>query len=94
MTTFFFSFFEGIEDPTTTQRGPSLAHQQNAIEMASRWRADDDQTLNAGLVFLGIGTRIAQKPYIFVIFQGGGGGGGGGGGVGTPYLDLCMLHFF
>ena len=31
------------------------------------WRADDGPTLNAGL---GILTNIANKPYIFVIFQG------------------------
>ena len=28
--------------------------------------------------FQGIRTRIAEKPYIFLIFQRGGGGGGGG----------------
>ena len=45
--------------------------------MAFRWRADNGQTLNTGLVaaiFQGIWTCIARKPYIFVIFQGGGGG--------------------
>ena len=44
--------------------------------MAFRWRANDGPTLNAGLVatiFQGIRTYIAQKSYIFVIFQGGGG---------------------
>ena len=45
--------------------------------MAFRWRADDGQSLNAGLgsfvIFQGIRTSIAKKPYIFVIFQGGGG---------------------
>ena len=53
--------------------GPSSARQRNAIEMAFRWRADDGPTLNASLVALcqGIRTSIAQKPYIFVIFQGG-----------------------
>ena len=46
------------------------------------WHADDGPKLNAGLVaviFWGIRTGIARKPYIFVIFQGGGGGGGGSG---------------
>ena len=41
--------------------------------MPFRWRADDGQTLNAGLVvcdFQGIRTNIAKEPYIFVIFQG------------------------
>ena len=45
--------------------------------MAFRWRADDDPTLNAGLVallfFQWIRTSIAKKPYIFCDFQGGGG---------------------
>ena len=39
--------------------------------------------------FQGIGTSIARKPYIFVIFQG-----GGGGGVRPPLsppLDLLMI---
>ena len=45
--------------------------------MAFRWRADDGQTLNAGLIaviFQGIRTCIAKNPYILVIFQGGGSG--------------------
>ena len=51
--------------------------------MAFLWRADDGPTLNAGwlgsfVIFQGIQTSIAKKPYIFVIFQGGGGGGGSG----------------
>ena len=44
--------------------------------MAFRWRANDGQTLNAGLValnFQGIRTSIAKKSYIFVIIRGGGG---------------------
>ena len=47
--------------------------------MAFRWRADDGPTLNGWLgsfvIFQGIWTSIAKKPYIFVIFRGGGGGG-------------------
>ena len=39
--------------------------------------ADDGPTLNAGLeaqdvIFQGVRTSIAKKPYIFVVFQGGG----------------------
>ena len=44
--------------------------------MAFRWRADDDPTLNAGLVaviFQGIRTSIAKEPYIFCNFLGGSG---------------------
>ena len=51
---FYFIFFndKGIEDPNTAINGPSLARQQNAIEKAFRWRADDGPTLIAGLVAL------------------------------------------
>ena len=48
--------------------------------MAFRWRADAaGPSLNARItvIFQGIRTRIAEKPYIFVIYRGGGGGGGG-----------------
>ena len=49
---------KGKEDLNTTKSGPSLAHQRNAIKMAFqikmafRWRADDDPTLDTGLVAL------------------------------------------
>ena len=49
---FFFLADEGWEDPNTTISGPSSARQQNAIEMAFRWHADNDPPLNAGLVAL------------------------------------------
>ena len=45
-------FYEGRKDPNTTISGPSTACQRNAILMAFRWLADDDLTLNAGLVAL------------------------------------------
>ena len=60
--------------PNNTISGPSSARQRNAILMVFRWHADDDLTLNSGLValsFKGIRTSFAKKPYIFVIFQGG-----------------------
>ena len=51
--------------------------------MVLRWRADDNPTLNniecwlsIFVIFQGILTSIAKKPYIFVIFRGWGGGGG------------------
>ena len=40
------------EDRNATKSGPSSARQQNAIEMAFRWRADNGPQLNAGLVAL------------------------------------------
>ena len=62
----FFLVYEGREDSKTT-RGPSSA----ASETAFRWWADGGPTLNAGLVFQGIRTSIAKKPYIFCDFSGG-----------------------
>ena len=44
LTTIFFPFFK--------KNGPSSTRQQNAIDMAFRWRADDGSPLNAGLVAL------------------------------------------
>ena len=48
----FFLVDEGIEDINITINGPSSAHQQNAIEMAFCWWADNGPKLNAGLVAL------------------------------------------
>ena len=48
----FFLVEEGIKDPNIIINGPPSARQRNAIHMASRWRADDGPTLNAGLVAL------------------------------------------
>ena len=71
---YFFSWW-GIEDPNIPINGPPLVRQQNAIEMAFRWRADAGPTLNAGLValwfFQGILTSIAKNPYILWFFKGG-----------------------
>ena len=41
---------EARKVPNNTISWPPSARQQNAIEMAFRWRADDGPTLNAGLV--------------------------------------------
>ena len=77
LITFFCLFFlvdEGIEDLNTAINGPSLAHKRNTIEMAFRWRADDGQTLNAGLVALWFFRGPAETLY-FCDFSGVGGGG-------------------
>ena len=78
---FYFIFLvnEGFEDPNITKSGPSSARQRNA---------DDGQTLNDSLVALcqGIRTSIAQKPYIFVIFQR-----GPGPPVLPPWIRTCFL---
>ena len=44
------------------------------------------------MIFQGIWTSIAKKPYIFVIFQGGGGAGAQGPDPVPPPLNMCMYH--
>ena len=65
----------GIEDPNSRYKWATIGPASE--EIAFRWRANDGPTLKAGLValcdFQGIWTSIANKPYIFVIFQGGSG---------------------
>ena len=48
---------------------------QVEIEMAFPWRADNDSTLNSGLVFRGSGPVLLRNPNIFVIIQKGAGSG-------------------
>ena len=61
--------------PNTTKIGPSSARQRNANLMAFRW-PNIECWLGSFVIFQGIRTSFAKKPYIFVIFQMGGGGGG------------------
>ena len=46
----------------------------DGLQIACRWRTDDSPTLNAGsfVIYQGIKTCIARKPFIFVIFEEGG----------------------
>ena len=66
----FFSFFLWLmrEDRIIIPlKRPSSAHQPNISYMAFRWRADDCQTLNAGLVlceFYGIQTSIELRARL------------------------------
>ena len=61
----------------TTKQRPNLFFKYNykwaIIGLTFHWWADDCPTLNAGFVakwfFQGIRTSVANKPYIFVIFQ-------------------------
>ena len=48
----FFLVDKGIEDTKTFINGPSSARQQNTIDMALCWWADDGPTLNVSLVAL------------------------------------------
>ena len=54
-----------------------LPAKRHLNEMAFRWRADDGPTVNADwcfVIFQGIHTSIAKKPYILVIFRWAGSG--------------------
>ena len=44
------------------------------------------------MIFQGVRTSFAKKPFVFVIFQGGGGGGGGGSGPPVHPLDRHMHY--
>ena len=70
---------EGSEDPTTIKSGSSSADSKTPlklrIEMAFHLWPDNGTKLNAGLVayfviFQGIRTSYAKKPYRFVISGG------------------------
>ena len=83
MTTFIYLFLfyflclvnEGREDPHTAISGTSSARRRNAVYMASRWRADDGPTLNAGLIALWFSGDLDRCCFealcFFVILQGG-----------------------
>ena len=43
---------EGRVDPNTTKSGPLSAHQRNTIFMAVLWQADNEPTMNTGIVAL------------------------------------------
>ena len=52
LTTLFIFLDDRREDPNTTISGPSSACQQNTIEMAFRWLADNGPLLNTGFLAL------------------------------------------
>ena len=87
----FFKADQGREDQNITKSRPLMVCRErplNDLSLAGfRWRADDGPTLNAGLVFQGIQTSIAKKPYTFVIFQG-----WGSPDPPVPPLDPGMIH--
>ena len=78
LTTFFVLFCEGREDPNSTKTG----HHQPASETPFKW-PNNECWLGSFVIFQGIGTSIAKKPYICVIFQ-------RGGGVWTPCHPLWI----
>ena len=53
---------------------PAKRHLNGVLLAGRRW-PNNECWLGSFVIFQGIGTIIAKKTYIFVIFQGGGGGG-------------------
>ena len=54
--------------------GPTAKH--HGILLVGRWWPKIECWLGSFVIFQGIRTSIAKKPYVFVIFFSGGGGGG------------------
>ena len=76
-TLFFFSLMQGRRIKNTTISQPSN---------------DFEYWLRSFVIFKGIRTCIAKKPYIFLWFSGLGGGGGGGG-VKIENKKKCFLVY-
>ena len=68
--------------------GPPAKPHLNGISLVSRWWPNIECWLGSFVIFQGIGTSFAKKPYIFVIFQ------GGGGGVWTPCPPLWIRPWY
>ena len=83
----FDGFYEGREDPNSNISGLTPIRERNAIQMAFRWRAEDGQILNAGLVALSFfsGSRTVLRNPIFYFSR-------GGGGVRTPCPPSGSAH--
>ena len=55
--------------------GPPAKRHLNGVSLACQWWPYIECSLGSFVIFKGIQTSFAKKPYIFVIFQGGGGSG-------------------
>ena len=64
--------------------GPPADRHLNGVSLAFLWWLNIECWPGSFVIFQGIWTRIAKKPYIFVIFQ------RGGGGVRTPGPPMQM----
>ena len=53
--------------------GPAEERHLNGVSLAGRWWPNIESLLGSCVILQGIRTSIVQKPYIFVIFQGGSG---------------------
>ena len=71
------SNFKNVFFPNTAKFGhhrPASRRHLNGVSLAERWWPNIECWLGSFVIFQGIRTSIAKKPFIFVIFQGGGGG--------------------
>ena len=84
---FFFLYNEGWEKYHHKRaiNGPPAKRHLNGVSLACWWWPNIERWLGSLVIFQGIWTRIAKKPYIFVIFQ-------GGGGVRTPVPPSGSVH--
>ena len=53
--------------------GRAAERHLNGVSLAGRWWPNIESLLGSCVILQGIRTSIVQKPYIFVIFQGGSG---------------------
>ena len=65
--------------------GPAAERHLNGVSLAGRWLPNIESLLGSCVILQGIRNSIVQKPYIFVIFQ------GGGSGPPVPPLDPHMF---
>ena len=72
--TFFFLVDKGRKDPKYHFKrviiGPPAKHHLNGVSLACRFLTKIECWLDSFVIFQGIRTITAKKPYIFVIFQG------------------------
>ena len=73
-----------IQIPLIAIIGPPAKGHLNGVSLACWWWPNIECWLSSFVIFLGIWTRIAKKPDIFVIFQ--------GGGVRTPGPPFASPH--
>ena len=69
---FFFLVYDGREDPNTAIIDPPPKRHLNGVSLAGRLWPNIECWLGSFVALQGIRTSIAEKPYMFVIFQGGG----------------------
>ena len=74
----------GREEQNTAISGPLSARLRNGVSLPCHWWPNIECVLGSFVIFQGILTSIAKKPYILVNFQ------GGGPDLCLPPLDPCV----